>query len=137
MYHALPHTLDKYSVSSSDDLLLLVMRNKITFTPSLWPGVLCNSQCPDKLQLGELTSNNWHTGTKVFIALLIIGLAVVCIIVKVVFRLWLFQLEKKQEEYLKQFSDDNDTEVRQSSDYTPQVECLSVCVFERERVFRG
>ena len=64
-------------------------------------GVLCNSQCPDELQLGELTSNNWHTGVKIFIALLIIVPAVVCIIIKVLFRVWLFQLEKQQKEYLE------------------------------------
>ena len=87
------------------------------------PGVLCNSQCPDELRLGELTSNKWHTGLKIFIALLIVIPAVGCIIIKVLFRLWLLQLEKKQEEYLKQ-QQLLDRKARNSS---IKVECLSMC----------
>ena len=91
--------------------------------PSLWPGVLCNSQCPDTLQLDELTSNNWHTSAKVIIALLIICLSIVCIIVKVVFRLWLVQLEKKQKEYLR----------IEKSEVNKQKSAKVECLRERER----
>ena len=64
-------------------------------------GILCNSQCPDKLQLTELTSNNWHIGIKIFIAVLITSLAVLCVIIKVLFSFWLLWLEKKQKDHLK------------------------------------
>lgn len=69
-------------------------------------GVLCNSQCPDELRLGELTSNNWHMGIKIFISVLIIGLAVLCVVIKIVFILWLILLEKKQGNYLTSLDDE-------------------------------
>ena len=51
--------------------------------------------------MGVLTSNNWNTGAKIFIALVIISLAVVCVIVKTWFSCWLIRLEKKQRDYIK------------------------------------
>ena len=53
------------------------------------------------LLLGELTSNNWHVGVKLFIAVLIIGLGVMCVIFKVMFVAWLYRLEKKLNNYLQ------------------------------------
>ena len=96
----------------------------IAHTLSLLAGVLCNSQCPDELRLGELTSNNWHTGAKVFIAFIIIIPAVVCIIIKVIFRLWLFQLEKEQKEYLEK----KQNEHLKSLDDVDSIVCVCVCV---------
>ena len=63
-------------------------------------GVQCNPQCPDELRLGELTSNNWHFGIKIVIATLIISVAVLCVLMKCAFKLWLYRLEKKQNDYL-------------------------------------
>ena len=65
-----------------------------------YTGVLCNRQCPDKLLLGELTSNNWHIGVKIFIVILIIGIATICTIVKLMFTIWLHKMEKKMNDYL-------------------------------------
>ena len=55
------------------------------------------------LRLGELTSNNWHIGIKIFIAVLIVALALTCVAVKILFSLWLVRLEKKQRNYLESF----------------------------------
>ena len=63
-------------------------------------GVLCNPQCPDQLILGELTSNNWRLGVKVFIVILIVGIGITCVIIKVMFFTWLYVLEKKLSNYL-------------------------------------
>ena len=84
-------------------------------------GVLCNSQCPDKLQLGELTSNNWHTGIKIFIALLIAGLAVVCVAIKILFACWLLRLEKKQYDYINSL----DKKLECTNQPTLQVQSIS------------
>ena len=73
---------------------------------SVWPdaGVLCNSQCPSELRLGELVSNSWHLGVKVAIAVLVSGLAVACVAVKLWFCFWILRLEKKQRDYLESLS---------------------------------
>lgn len=63
-------------------------------------GVLCNPQCPDQVTFGELTSNNWHLGIKGFILALIVGIALICVIVKVQFDTWLYILERKLNKYL-------------------------------------
>ena len=63
-------------------------------------GTHCNSQCPDKLLLGELTSNNWHIGVKSTIAVLIVGLSIVCVLIKLTFVVWLYRLEKKLNYYM-------------------------------------
>ena len=66
-------------------------------------GFHCNSQCPDELLLSELTSNNWHVGVKSTIAVLIIGLSVICVLIKLTFVVWLYHLEKKLNNYLQSF----------------------------------
>ena len=69
-------------------------------------GALCNSQCPDELSLGELTSNNWHIGVKLAIAALINIVALFCVAMKLSFMFWLRQLEKKQRLYLESLDDE-------------------------------
>lgn len=69
-------------------------------------GVLCNSECPDELNLGDLSSNSWHIGIKLAIAALVVGLALCCVIMKVGFVLWLQRLEKKQRDYLQSLDDE-------------------------------
>ena len=76
-------------------------------------GALCNSQCPDELQLGVLTSNNWHIGIKIGIAVLINAIAVICVIMKLASKLWLWRLEKKQIDYLHSL--DEELEVTDSA----------------------
>ena len=63
-------------------------------------GVLCNPQCPDQVLIGELTSNNWHLGVKIFIITLVVGIAVICVIMKLHFDAWLYVLEMKLNRYL-------------------------------------
>ena len=72
--------------------------------------------------MGELTSNNWHVGVKLFIALLIIGLGVICVIVKVTFVVWLYRLEKKLKDYLQSL----DSELENPDHTTLQVKLLSL-----------
>ena len=64
-------------------------------------GTLCNRECPDKLLLGRLTSNNWHLGVKIFIVVMIIGISITCVIIKLLFALWLYIMEKKLNDYLR------------------------------------
>lgn len=80
------------------------MHNIPAYTNKL--GVLCNRQCPDNFSLGELTSNNWHFGIKIGIAVLIVVIAVLCVMMKLVFRFWLYRLEKKQTNYLDSLDND-------------------------------
>lgn len=70
-------------------------------------GFHCNSQCPDELLVEELTSNSWHIGIKIFIAILFIGLLITCIIMKAIFKLWLVLLERRQNAYLKSLKHDS------------------------------
>ena len=79
----------------------------------LLPGILCNHQCPDELRLGELTSNSWHFGIKLGIAVLINAIAVFCLIMKLASKFWLYRLEKKQADYLQSL--DEELEVTDSA----------------------
>ena len=71
-------------------------------------GLLCNDRCPDRLELGDLTSNNWPLWSKIIITVFVVSLAVFCIIAKLVFVVWLFWLEKKQDAYLEQLEGDEE-----------------------------
>lgn len=71
-------------------------------------GFICNAQCSGDLRVGELTSNNWHIGVKLFIAALVVGLAVACIALKITFISWLYRLEKRQDEYLDSIEGDEE-----------------------------
>ena len=81
-------------------------------------GVLCNDECPDTLLLGELTSNNWHLGVKILIAVLINGIALLCVVMKITFVLWLSRLEKKQNGYIE--SADEELECTDSATHPVQ-----------------
>ena len=91
------------------------------------PGVLCNPQCPDELRLGELTSNNWHTGIKIGIAVLINAIAVFCVIMKLASKLWLYRLEKKQNDYLQSL--DEELEVTDSATLPVMRHQHTVCYY--------
>ena len=58
--------------------------------------------CPDSFSLGDLKSNSWPVRAKIAIAAIVIGVGVVCLFMKFMFRLWLYRLEKKQDDYLEQ-----------------------------------
>ncbi len=62
----------------------------------------CNSMCPDRFVVGELTSNNWPVWAKITIASAIIGIALLCLLGKMLFALWMYWLDKKQDESLDQ-----------------------------------
>ena len=63
-------------------------------------GPQCNEECPEEFVQGELTSNNWHLGLKITIAVLIVSVTVLCVVMKFIFGVWLFRLNWKQNSYL-------------------------------------
>ena len=63
-------------------------------------GLYCNMECPDELQLGELTSNNWPIWARVIIAAVILLLGMLSMLMKMLFAIWLFRLERQQDDYL-------------------------------------
>lgn len=81
--------------------------------------------CPDQLLLGELTSNNWHLGVKILIAVLINSIALLCVVMKITFVLWLSRLEKKQNNYLESL----DEELECTDSATHPVQKLCACVW--------
>ena len=60
------------------------------------------------LILGELTSDNWPLWSKIFIAVLVVGLAVICMLIKIAFMVWLWLLERKQDGYLDSLEEDEE-----------------------------
>ena len=71
-------------------------------------GILCNDQCPDQLLLGQLTSDNWPLWSKIFITVLVVGLATVCMLIKMAFVAWVWWLERKQDAYLESLEGDEE-----------------------------
>ena len=65
-------------------------------------------ECPEEFTQGELTSNNWHLGLKIIIAVLIVGVSVLCVVMKLIFGLWLCWLNWKQNTYLDTLDADED-----------------------------
>ena len=65
-------------------------------------------ECPEEFTQGELTSNNWHLGLKIIIAILIVGVSVLCVVMKLIFGLWLCWLNWKQNTYLDTLDADED-----------------------------
>ena len=56
--------------------------------------------CPEEFNLGSLTSNNWATVGKAAVAIVIVGVTILCLIMKLIFGLWLCRLNWKQNAYL-------------------------------------
>lgn len=56
--------------------------------------------------MGELTSDNWHIAVKILLAILINSLTILCVLMKIVFVLWLSRLEKKQADYLNSLDEE-------------------------------
>ena len=57
--------------------------------------------CPDQFVLGDLTSNNWPLWMKLVVAGTVMGIAMACLLMKTLFSLWYYRLEKKQDDYLE------------------------------------
>ena len=60
------------------------------------------------LELGQLTSDNWPLWSKILTAALVVGLAVVCVLIKMAFVAWLWWLERKQDGYLDSLEEDEE-----------------------------
>ena len=65
-------------------------------------------ECPEEFTQGELTSNNWHLGLKITIAILTAGFTVLCLMMKLIFGVWLCWLNWKQNTYLDTLDMDED-----------------------------
>ncbi len=64
-------------------------------------GPHCNSECPEAFDLGDLTSNNWPTWSKVLIVSVIVAVGVFAVVMKLLFVIWLWWVERKQVLYLE------------------------------------
>lgn len=80
--------------------LLHILYSHIIQTDCTTTGILCNNQCPDELELSALTSDNWPLWSKIIVAIIVVGLAVVCMLIKMAFVAWIWWLERKQDAYL-------------------------------------
>lgn len=69
-------------------------------------GLYCNEQCPEMFILDELTSNNWSDAAKIILVLILLGIVAMCVVLKAMFMLWRYRLEKKQHLYLVSLDSD-------------------------------
>ena len=58
-------------------------------------GLHCNNQCPERLTLGELDSDDWPPVAKAIVAALVLVVTILCHIAKVMFYIWLCCLQRK------------------------------------------
>ena len=72
-------------------------------------GPHCNEGCPEMFILNELTSDSWLPSSKVAMVLIVVGVALFCITMKVVFVVWLWRLEWKQQLHLGLLGDESYT----------------------------
>ena len=90
-------------------------------------GPYCNRQCPESFTLGELTSNNWPPWAKILIVSIVLGIAVFALLMKVVFVIWLYVLERKQDSYLDSLDNSDDVESSISDSHLQVCDPLSSC----------
>lgn len=74
-------------------------------------GPHCNDACPEEFILGELTSNSWNHSIKILISLIVVVLALICIIFKAGFVVWLWRLEWLQRDFLYQLGDESYSDI--------------------------
>lgn len=72
-------------------------------------GPHCNDACPEMFILDDINSNSWLPSLKVILVLIILCVASACICAKVVFMVWLWRLEWKQQLYLGLLGDESYT----------------------------
>ncbi len=72
-------------------------------------GPHCNNACPEMFILDDLVSDIWRTTAKGFIILIVVGVALFCVTIKVIFTLWLWKLEWRQHLYLGLLGDESRT----------------------------
>lgn len=68
-------------------------------------GPYCNENCPDEFVLIGITSNNWPKWAKMLLIAITLVIPISCIIMKGLFVIWLFILERKQLAYLNSLHD--------------------------------
>ena len=65
-------------------------------------GVHCNDACPEQFALGVLTSNDWPAWLKIVIAAIVVGLSLICLLVKAMFMAWwFFYVRYRQAKFLE------------------------------------
>jgi hypothetical protein len=68
-------------------------------------GPYCTEACPDEFVIIPITTNNWPSWVKFLIIVVSFSLPMLCILMKSLFVLWLFMLERKQLAYLNLLHD--------------------------------
>ena len=92
----------------------------VHFTDLTCAGPYCNEQCPEQFTLGEITTNDFPLYAKIIVAMLIVGLAVACLVMKLVFHLWIVHLEHKYGLFLDKLREGDSLDRLQV--------CVRVCV---------
>ena len=64
-------------------------------------GPYCNTDCPEEFTLGELDSNNWPSEAKIILVIVVLVITVASLMLKVMFMMWYYQLQRNQQLYLK------------------------------------
>jgi len=72
-------------------------------------GPHCNDACPEMFVLNDLESDIWKEGSKGILIVIIVGIALVCLVLKAVFTLWLWRMEYYQQLYLGLLGDESRT----------------------------
>ena len=72
-------------------------------------GPYCYEHCPDSLGPSPLVANSWPLEAKVSIAVVILAVSVICLIMKLIFFIWLQGLERKQDVFLHSLGDNIET----------------------------
>ena len=65
-------------------------------------GPHCNPMCPEQLDLDASAGNIWPTSSKIALLVIVGAIGVLCVLVKVVFVVWVICLEHRQDVYLEQ-----------------------------------
>lgn len=68
-------------------------------------GPYCSGECPDEFVIIDLNSNNWPNSAKFVIIVVSFAVPMACIVMKTLFVMWLFILERKQLAYLNSLHD--------------------------------
>ena len=64
-------------------------------------GPHCNSMCPERFMLGGPSKDTWPTASKIVILTIVGTIGVLCVLVKLIFLIWVQCLEYRQDVYLE------------------------------------
>ena len=85
-------------------------------------GPRCNPMCPEQIDLGASSGNIWPTSSKIALLVIVGAIGVLCVLVKLVFVVWVICLEYRQDVYLEQLLEGTDVDVKLKV-------CMVVCTY--------